>query len=174
MSCPVCGKPVREKRSVFECDGGRTCDFVIFKTVASRKISVRTVKGMLKTGKSPVLKRFKSRKGKLFSAALKLSEKGRVVFDFSEVPSDNEAPSKSPPAKSRSPKRSSAPASRTPPSPVGMGCPRCNQGQIIRGRRAWGCNRWREGCRYTLAFDEDGRPRSDAEAARLLQQALTK
>jgi len=172
-TCPVCRKPVREKRSVFECDGGRTCDFVIFKTVASRKISVRTVKSILKDGKSPVLKRFKSRKGKLFSAALKLSEKGRVVFDFSEVPPENDAPKKSPPKKIRSPQAASASSSRTPPSPVGMVCPRCKQGKIIRGRRAWGCNRWREGCRYTLAFDEDGRPRSDAEAARLLHQALT-
>ncbi|MFT5684742.1 MAG: DNA topoisomerase-3 [Myxococcota bacterium] len=180
-TCPVCGKSVREKRSVFECDGGRTCDFVIFKTISFRKISVRTVKTMLKSGKSPVLKRFKSRKGKMFSAALTLSEKGRVVFDFSEVPPDDgssasttsSAKAKPAKAKAAKPAKAKKPANTsTPTSPVGMLCPRCQQGRIIRGRRAWGCNRWREGCRYTLAFDEDGRPRTDAEAARLLQQAL--
>ncbi len=25
-------------------------------------------------------------------------------------------------------------------------CPKCNQGKVIRGKRAWGCSRWREGC----------------------------
>jgi DNA topoisomerase-3 len=210
-TCPVCRKPVREKRSVFECDGGRTCDFVIFKTIASRKISVRTVKAMLKDGRSPVLKRFKSKKGKEFSAALKLSEQGRVVFDFSEVSSDEStgsastksatksepsspaprSPAPKPPAQQSAPKPpapkpptksptkppTKSPTKPVPPpaptSPVGMLCPRCQQGRIILGRRAWGCNRWREGCRYTLAFDEDGRPRSGAEAARLIQLALS-
>jgi DNA topoisomerase-3 len=25
-------------------------------------------------------------------------------------------------------------------------CPKCEQGKVIRGKRAWGCSRWREGC----------------------------
>ena len=185
-TCPVCGKPVREKRSVYECDGGRTCDFVVFKSIASRKISNRTLKTLLKEGRTPVLKRFKSRKnkGKLFSAALRL-EKGRAVFDFTDVPYEDSSKSsksgksgKSGTAKpSPAPSRPAAakparPAPSAPSTPVGMRCPRCQQGSIIRGRRAWGCNRWREGCRYTLSFDEDGRPRSGAEAALLIQKAL--
>ena len=141
---------------------------------------------------SPVLKRFKSKKGKLFSAALKLTEKGRVNFDFTDVPYDDgstpkkaadKAASKPPAAKKTAAKKTAAkkPAAQkpqakkaapAPSTPVGMLCPRCQQGRIIRGRRAWGCNRWREGCRYTLTFDEDGRPRSGTEAARLIQQAL--
>jgi DNA topoisomerase-3 len=54
--------------------------------------------------------------------------------------------------------------------PVGMSCPTCHIGVLVRGRSAWGCDRWREGCRFVLPFAEGGRPLSDAEArARVVQ-----
>lgn len=31
-------------------------------------------------------------------------------------------------------------------------CPKCGQGQVVRGRTAYGCNRWREGCHYRQSF----------------------
>jgi len=36
--------------------------------------------------------------------------------------------------------------------PVGQICPACGQGRILAGRAAWGCSRWKEGCRWRLAF----------------------
>lgn len=36
---------------------------------------------------------------------------------------------------------------------VGMLCPLCRKGQIIRGRTRYGCSRWREGCTYAAPFD---------------------
>jgi len=37
---------------------------------------------------------------------------------------------------------------------VGMPCPVCKQGTIIKGKTAYGCSRWREGCNYRMPFDE--------------------
>lgn len=37
-------------------------------------------------------------------------------------------------------------------SPEGKVCPLCGQGTIIKGRTAFGCSRWREGCNYRLPF----------------------
>lgn len=37
-------------------------------------------------------------------------------------------------------------------SPVGMLCPQCHRGIIIRGRSAYGCSCWREGCTYRAPF----------------------
>ena len=37
-------------------------------------------------------------------------------------------------------------------SKVGMICPVCRQGHIIRGNTAYGCSRWREGCTYREMF----------------------
>lgn len=35
---------------------------------------------------------------------------------------------------------------------IGKPCPVCGQGTIIKGKTAYGCSRWREGCNYRLAF----------------------
>jgi DNA topoisomerase III len=36
---------------------------------------------------------------------------------------------------------------------VGTPCPLCGVGTIIKGRTAYGCSRWKEGCNYRLPFD---------------------
>lgn len=38
-----------------------------------------------------------------------------------------------------------------PPLQVGDRCPACGDGRIMRGRAALGCDRWRDGCRFTTA-----------------------
>ena len=35
---------------------------------------------------------------------------------------------------------------------VGKPCPLCGQGTLIKGKSAYGCSRWREGCTYRLPF----------------------
>jgi DNA topoisomerase-3 len=31
-------------------------------------------------------------------------------------------------------------------------CPKCNKGTILRGKAAWGCSDWSNGCKFTLPF----------------------
>jgi DNA topoisomerase-3 len=54
---------------------------VIWKTIAGKRITVRTVQTLLKQGRSQVLKGFTSKSGKPFEARLRL-EGGEVRFDF--------------------------------------------------------------------------------------------
>ncbi len=42
-------------------------------------------------------------------------------------------------------------------------CPACKQGRIITGKRGWGCSRWREGCKFVVWFEENGKRRSKAD-----------
>lgn len=160
--CPICKEPVRERRSVYACDRGRACDFVVFKTMSKRNISKTTVKQLLTDGQSKPLKNFKSKKGKTFSASLALDENKKVVFVFDNTPPRKAAPPK--------PAAAQPQARPQPQTPVGMTCPQCGQGQLIAGRSAWGCNRWRAGCRFVLPFEADGQRRSPAEAAQLIVQ----
>lgn len=37
---------------------------------------------------------------------------------------------------------------------VGLPCPLCHEGHIIKGRTAYGCSRWREGCSFRRPFAE--------------------
>lgn len=124
--CPVCAAPVRPSGKVFRCDTGRTCPFVVFTTMAKRKISARMVKKLLADGRSDVVKGFKSKKGKEFTAALVWNaDEGRIGFAFDDSPP------------------------RTAPR-VGEICPSCGKGRLIQGRTAVGCSRWREGCSFVL------------------------
>lgn len=38
-------------------------------------------------------------------------------------------------------------------NPVGMPCPLCGKGVIIRGRTAFGCSEWKNGCTYRIPFE---------------------
>ena len=37
---------------------------------------------------------------------------------------------------------------------IGMTCPVCKHGTIIKGKSAYGCSRWREGCSYRMPFED--------------------
>lgn len=42
----------------------------------------------------------------------------------------------------------------TPPAcPMGITCPRCGQGQLLRGKTAFGCSEYRAGCTYRIPFE---------------------
>ena len=52
-----------------------------------------------------------------------------------------------------------AKAAPTQPTPqadpmVGKPCPLCGRGTLIKGKSAYGCSRWREGCTYRLPFQQ--------------------
>ena len=78
-------------------------------------------------------------------------------------PKAAEAPKPKAPRKKKETAQSSSAASTPSPqsSPVDEGiitegapCPLCGQGHIIRGKTAFGCSRWREGCTYRVAFKQ--------------------
>ena len=129
-TCPICGTPVREGKGAYSCAKGRDCTFVVFKKLAKRPIAKTSVKQLLTEGRTPVLKRFKSNAGKEFEAALMLDPEGKVKFDF-------------------------PPKAETWRDPVGQDCPRCDGGKVIRGRTAWGCSNWRDGCGWRRELPSD-------------------
>ncbi|MBT3217469.1 MAG: DNA topoisomerase 3 [Proteobacteria bacterium] len=147
-TCPVCKTPVREGRGAFSCEKGRDCTFVIFKKVARRQVSPTMVRQLLKTGRTKTLKGFRSKANKPFEAALTLDENGKVKFAF-----ENDRPARA----------------VEPVTVVGVMCPVCGEGKMIRGRAAWGCDRWRGGCRFTIPFMVEKRRVSEADAVALIR-----
>ena len=80
--CPLCGGAVVEGAKSYGCDNWKGgCKFRIWKTIAGKKITVRSAQALLKKGRSPKLKGFESKSGQPFEAYLKL-EGGEVRFDF--------------------------------------------------------------------------------------------
>lgn len=53
-----------------------------------------------------------------------------------------------------------------PTTVVGVPCPKCSTGSIIKGKAAWGCDQWKAGCDYRIPFMKNGVPVSEADAVR--------
>ncbi|TCJ13040.1 DNA topoisomerase III [Rubrobacter taiwanensis] len=83
--CPKCGAPVVETKKSYGCSAWkRGCRFVIWKTVAGKRVTANQARQLLKEGRTARLKGFKSRSGKPFSAVLKLDGEHRVTFEFED------------------------------------------------------------------------------------------
>lgn len=81
--CPKCGKAVLETAKAFSCCGGRNgCGFIIWKTIASKNISVTQAKKLIEKKKTDLIKGFKSKAGKEFNAYIVLKEEFTTGFEF--------------------------------------------------------------------------------------------
>ncbi len=134
--CPLCGKEVRRMRSFYGCSGYRDgCKFSVNTYICKKAISVSNLQKLLTDGQTDVIDGFVSPKsGKTFSASLKLDETGKAVFAFADR------------------------AQRRTPT-----CPFCGKA-VVKGKTAYGCSGWKDGCTFRLAFVQDGRPLTDGEA----------
>lgn len=81
--CPKCGKNVLETAKAYSCCGGRSgCGFIIWKTIASKNISVAQAKKLIEKKKTDLIKGFKSKAGKEFNAYIVLKEDFTTGFEF--------------------------------------------------------------------------------------------
>ncbi len=131
--CPACNKgQIVETPKAYGCSRYQEgCPFTIWKTVAGKKLTLNQVQDLIAKGYTATLRGFKSKAGKKFAARLKMDQHFKVVMDF-----DNQT---------------SAPKNHGPQdSTPALTCPKCGQGQIIEGRKGFGCNRYREGCDFVV------------------------
>lgn len=52
-------------------------------------------------------------------------------------------------------------------------CPRCRKGLIIKGRTAWGCSEYRNGCQFRIPFVFMGKALSDSQLEQLILKRKT-
>ncbi len=84
--CPVCKEgTVHDTPNAYMCTNTpeKKCTFRMGKTILQREILVDQAKKLIETGKTDLLPRFISKKGRPFSAFLKL-DGGKVGFEFEE------------------------------------------------------------------------------------------
>src|SRR5882724_1223974 len=84
--CPKCGNRVFENAMSYVCEkavgANRTCDFRTGKIILQREIDRAQIVKLLTTGKTDLLPKFISKKGRPFSAYLVTGEGGKVGFEF--------------------------------------------------------------------------------------------
>ena len=62
---------------------------------------------------------------------------------------------KATPASQKKTARQNTPTTQADDSIIGTTCPACGKGHIIKGRTAYGCSNWREGCTYRVEFKKN-------------------
>ncbi|GBC62782.1 DNA topoisomerase III [Desulfonema ishimotonii] len=151
--CPACGGEVVDNPKSYGCanwrdeDGG--CKFVIWKEVAKKLITPAMAKTLIEEGQIGPLDRFISKKGKPFSASLKLTqedEKWGVRFLFDDRPQEENGSAKV----------------------IGR-CPACG-GEVVDNPKSYGCVNWREedgGCKMVI-WKTVAQKEISPEVARLL------
>lgn len=100
VKCPLCQGDIVQTPFGYGCanyDRNKedSCRFSIGK-IAGVKLKETQVKALLLTGKTEIIIGFKSKNGKKFDAPLKLTEDGRIEFDFPERPKPEETKVKCP------------------------------------------------------------------------------
>jgi DNA topoisomerase-3 len=60
-----------------------------------------------------------------------------------------------------------------PSQPTETTCPACKKGTLKKGKNAWGCSEWKNGCRFIIPFEFMGKKLTDAQIKRLAEKGKT-
>ncbi len=134
LLCPRCGKgKIIKGKKAYGCSGFRDgCTFVVSFTIEGKKLTEKQIFGLIRKGKTGILSGF-TFNGQKIKGQIILDEQHRPIFKPEPVAVSQEV--------------------KTPPSQV-IVCPVCGKGTMIKGRAAFGCSRFREGCRFVIPFEQ--------------------
>jgi DNA topoisomerase-3 len=117
--CPNCGSgPIKEDYKTFRC---QNCDWLMWKTMASRQFTPEEVAELLSKGRVGPLRGFRSKMGRAFEATVKLGEDKKPQFDFGENGLNGEIQ-----------------IDKSKHEAIGL-CPVCHKGQVFAAERVYVC-----------------------------------
>jgi len=168
--CPKCGGRVFEFGLSYICENAvgpnKTCDFRSGKVILQRSVDREQMKKLLATGRTDLLERFISRKGRPFKAFLVLNDKKDVGFEFEK---------RTPKPKGERKARTAAPKiDFTGKESIGT-CPKCG-GKIFEIENSYICERSQSAktpCKFKLSKTILGRDIPQEQAQKLLTTGKT-
>jgi DNA topoisomerase-3 len=163
--CPKCGGRVFELGMSYVCENSvgpnKTCDFRSGKMILQRSVEREQMKKLLSTGRTDLLERFISRKGRPFKAFLVVTEKKDIGFEF-----EKRQPK---PKGERKPKERAPKIDFTRKNALGE-CPKCG-GKIFETEESYICEHSqadRRPCKFKLSKRILGREIPKEQAQKLL------
>jgi DNA topoisomerase-3 len=171
--CPKCGQRVFETAMTFVCEksvgAARSCDFRASKVILQQAIERPQVEKLLSTGKTDLLPKFISKKGRPFKAFLVLKD-GKVGFEFEPRP----ARSKKASGKTSEPKEPAAKIDFTGKQSLGK-CPKCDS-LVFETEAAYLCEKSqaeKRPCKFKISKTILQQSIDPAQAAKLLAGGKT-
>jgi hypothetical protein len=167
--CPKCGSRVFETAMNYVCEKSvgpnRSCDFRTGKIILQRPIEKAQVQKLLETGKTDLIDKFISKKGRPFKAFLVVKE-GKVGFEFEPRPAKGEKAK----GKAGAPKEPAPKLDFTGQEPLGA-CPKCG-GKVFEGPDAYVCEKSQEEkkpCKFKISKVILQQPIDRGQATKLLK-----
>lgn len=128
-ACPKCKQgEIKKGQKAFGCSRyGTGCDFLLPFTFMEKKLSETQLKRLIDKKATTKLKGFKL-EGEKVDGIIKLTDDFKLEFE-NQSPAPKKTTNNGMPA-----------------------CPKCKTGTLIKGKEAYGCNRWKEGCDFRFPF----------------------
>ena len=147
-SCPACKEGhILKGSKAYGCIRFKEgCRFLIPIEQQGKELSQKQVQALLSKGKTPVIKGFKNDQGEAYDAIVTLGANLQPVLEKVE---------------------------KTVEADPFAQCPRCKQGRLLKGKAAYGCSRFKEGCQLLVPFQKGGKQLSEKQIAALLLKGKT-
>lgn len=129
--CPKCktGHLIKGK-SAYGCENFKNgCHFILPYTFQEKKISEKQYLRLLKKGSTVNLKGFKTETGTV-EGLIRFDENFKLVLE-----------------QKKSVKKITA-------APDALPCPLCKKGTVVKGKSAFGCSHYKQGCKFRMPFEE--------------------
>ncbi|WP_299228139.1 type IA DNA topoisomerase [uncultured Psychroserpens sp.] len=148
-TCPKCKKgKLLKGKSAYGCSRFKLgCNFIMPFKVHSKKISEKQFIRLLRKGTTVNLKGFKSETGEN-EGLLRFDEHFNLILE---------------PKKAKAVTNAKA-----------VTCPKCREGAIIKGRTAYGCSNYRQGCNFRMSFEDIRSKAKEKQLTRDLVYAILK
>lgn len=135
LLCPKCKKgQILKGKTAFGCNAFKEgCDFKISFEQSGKTLTDKQIITLIEKGKTPRIKGFTFNSQKV-NGCIALLKNCTLELQPEE-------------AKEPEPEKRMD-------DPKPLTCPVCKKGILLKGNKAWGCNRFREGCRFVIPFEE--------------------
>jgi Zn finger protein HypA/HybF involved in hydrogenase expression len=171
--CPKCGQRVFDTPMAYVCEkavgANRTCDFRSGKVILQRTIEREQMQKLLATGKTDLLEKFISKKGRPFKAFL-VAKDGKVSFEFEA----REAKPKTAATKAGEPVEPQPKIDFTGQKSLGK-CPKCGK-RVFEGGEAYVCEQSqadKKPCKFKISKTILQQPIDREQATQLLADGKT-
>lgn len=105
---------------------------------------------------------------------VKLEHRSRITIEASsKETAATDKKTTTPAAEKASDNKAKTPKKKTAPADESMSCPKCKSGTILKGKAAYGCSAYREGCSFKVDFEFAGKKLSDSQLVQLIKKGKT-
>ncbi len=129
IECPKCGKGqiIKGKNSYGCCSWKDGCKFTVPFKFLDKKLTEKQIQRLIEKKSTTKIKGFVLN-GEKSEGILKLNSEFEIEFENTKT---------------------KASTNNSMPS-----CPKCGKGTLIKGKTAYGCSRWKEGCDFKITFED--------------------